>query len=547
MNRSVACPFLLFFLCFATVSPATASGGGQWELLQPSIGVSAMHMQLLSNDRVIVFDRTDFGPSNLSLPGGRCRNDPRDWTLTVDCTAHAAEYDVPSNAVRPLTVLTDPWCSSGTVSPDGRLIQTGGANDGERAVRYLDPCHDRLCDWEEDAAGLAAARWYATNHVLPDGRAVVVGGRSQHNYEFVPKLGAADAGAVSLPFLRETRDAEYNNLYPFVYLNVDGNLFVFANNRAILLDYKTNSIVRTYPTVPDGHPRNYPSTGSSVLLPLQPSGSEAEVLICGGAPEGSFTKASTQKVFVGALNTCVRIGINDPSPSWSVETMPSPRLMGDMILLPSGDEVLIINGAAAGSAGWELGREPVLKPVSYRHGSPAGSRFDVKTPATIPRMYHSTAILLRDGRVLVGGSNPHAFYNFTGVDFPTDLSLEAYSPAYLEAANSNARPAITGAGPPVELNYGKPFSLRFSVAAMSEKGVLVTMVAPSFATHSFSMNQRLLILESKPAAAADAESSLYVVDAMAPSSTFMAPPGYYMVFVVNGGIPSEGVWVHIQH
>ncbi|WOL13078.1 aldehyde oxidase GLOX-like [Canna indica] len=541
--------FSFFFLLLCSATAPVAAEGGQWQLLQSSIGVSAMHMQLLHNDRVIIFDRTDFGPSNLSLGGGRCRDDPRDWNLKVDCTAHAAEYDVAANSVRPLMLLTDPWCSSGTLAPDGRLIQTGGANDGERGVRYLAACGEYDCDWEEDPSGLAAPRWYATNQVLPDGRAIVIGGRGQYNYEFIPKLNSEDAGTVDFPLLRETRDAEYNNLYPFVFLNLDGNLFIFANNKSILLDYKTNTVVRTYPAAPDGHPRNYPSTASAVLLPLQPSGTDAEVLICGGAPAGTYTKA-LKKVFVGSLTTCLRISINDPSPSWSVETMPTPRVMGDMLLLPSGEEVLIINGATAGSAGWDLGRDPVLSPVGYRHGGPAGSRFDVKSPTTIPRMYHSSAVLLRDGRVLVGGSNPHAFYNFTGVDFPTDLSLEAYSPEYLAPENSNLRPEIISvAGAPVALSYGKPFSLKFTVAAMSEKGITVTMLAPSFATHSLSMNQRLLILQSEAAAAvlADEGASLYEVNAVAPMSAFMAPPGYYIVFVVNGGVPSEGMWVHIQH
>ncbi|KAG6520736.1 aldehyde oxidase GLOX-like [Zingiber officinale] len=541
-NDDVHSFFLVVVLVLAAaLSPAVATAA-QWQLLKSSIGVSAMHMQLLPNDRVVVFDRTDFGPSNLSLPDGRCRDDPRDWTLSHDCTAHAAEYDVATNAVRALTLETDPWCSSATLDPDGRLVQTGGANDGERAVRYFNPCFD--CDWKEEPAGLAAPRWYATNHVLPDGTAIVVGGRSQPSFEFVPKNRITSA--VVLPLLRDTNDpGELNNLYPFVYLNVDGNLFIFANNRSILFDYNTNTVFREYPPTPDGDPRNYPCAGSSVLLPLPPSGDNVQVLICGGAPRGAFVKASTQKLFVGALKTCLRMGINDPSPTWSIETMPSARVMGDMVLLPDGDEVLIVNGAAAGSSGWELGRDPVLAPVGYRPGAPAGVRFEVKTPTTVPRMYHSSAVLLRDGRVLVGGSNPHAFYNFTGVDYPTDLSLEAYSPEYLAPEKAKLRPRVVAA--PKDLVYGERFTVRFDVAAVNEKQVRVTMLSPSFATHSFSMNQRLLILEAEETAPAVEEDEwVYEVAVVAPRSAFIAPPGYYMLFIVNGGIPSEGIWVHIQ-
>ncbi|XP_010916153.1 aldehyde oxidase GLOX-like [Elaeis guineensis] len=532
---------LSLFLLLAAANSAAAGGGG-WDLLQRSIGVSAMHMQLLHNDRVIIFDRTDFGRSNLSLPDGKCRNDPNEKVLKIDCTAHSAEYDLATNTFRPLMILTDSWCSSGTVAPDGRLIQTGGWNDGDRAVRTFVPCNDGSCDWSEDPQGLAARRWYATNQILPDGRAIIVGGRKQFNFEFHPKPNPSDLTTFPLPFLQATKDDVEDNLYPFVHLNIDGNLFIFANNRAILLDYTKNAVVRTYPEMPGGDPRNYPSSGSSVLLPLKPSATEAEVLVCGGAPMGSYTSAREDN-YMQALKTCGRIKITDQSPSWSMETMPTPRVMGDMILLPSG-EVLLLNGAAAGTAGWELGHEPVLTPVLYRPESMAGSRFQVQNPATIPRLYHSSAILIRDGRVLVGGSNPHVYYNFTGVDFPTELSLEAFSPEYLSSENSNSRPKIDISASPISLNYGKQFSMRFAVGAISGGGVTVTMAAPAFSTHSFSMNQRLLILETGTALSGD--NSSYEVTAVAPASGVLAPSGYYLVFVVNGGIPSEGVWAHIK-
>ncbi|KAJ0968658.1 hypothetical protein J5N97_025575 [Dioscorea zingiberensis] len=543
--------FIIIILSLAGGSHAAASGGA-WQLLQRSTGVSAMHMQLLHNDRVIIFDRTDFGPSNISLPGGKCRHDDRDTVLKVDCTAHSVEYDVVGNTFRPLMILTDTWCSSGTVHPDGYLVQTGGFNDGDTAVRTIQPCTDvgGSCDWSEIPNGLAVRRWYASNQILPDGRAIIVGGRRQFNYEFYPKSNGAAGGANYIPlrFLVETRDnPEENNLYPFTHLNIDGNLFIFANNRAILLNYKTNTVVRTYPPMPGGDPRNYPSTGSSVLLPIRPHSKEAEVLVCGGAPKGSFDKASKYGTFVAALDTCGRIRITDESPSWAMETMPTSRTMGDMVLLPSGLEVLIVNGVASGTAGWELGRNPVVTPVVYRHFNPAGRRFAVQAAASRPRLYHSSAVLVRDGRVLVGGSNPHVYYNFSGVEYPTDLSLEAYSPEYLgeEYSELRARLIILGDEVIMYLKYASSVRLRFSVRELSKSGVSVTMVAPAFATHSFSMNQRLLFLESGRPAPVD--GNYYEIVAVAPESGLLAPPGYYMMFLVNGGVPcEEGIWVHIQ-
>ncbi|PWA88123.1 hypothetical protein CTI12_AA123210 [Artemisia annua] len=487
---------------------------GSWSLLLPSVGISAMHMQLLPNDRVVMYDRTDFGTSNISLPNGKCRPN------SADCSAHSVEYDVASNSVRPLMVLTNVWCSSGTLMPDGTLVQTGGFDDGYRVVRTYKSCDS--CDWQEKPNGLSKSRWYATNHILPDGRQIIIGGRQAFNYEFYPKMSAAE-NAPSLPFLVQTNDPNIeNNLYPFVFLYPDGNLFIFANNRAILFDYSNNLVVKTYPTMPGGQPRSYPSTGSAVLLPLrikQGKVTEVEVLV-------------------------LEIKISDSNPQWTMETMPFARVMGDMLLLPNG-HVLIINGASAGVAGWELGRNPVLTPVLYHPNNELGSRFEVQNPSTKPRVYHSTAVLLRDGRVLVGGSNPHDKYEFTNVLYPTELSLEAFSPSYLDSKSSNLRPRIILPLRNTRIRYGKRLVVVFTVSGILDPSLVrVTMVAPSFNTHSFSMNQRLIVLDG--GITSKIIGKRYQVVVTAPPSGNIAPTGNYILYVVHKDIPSPGVWVNMQ-
>nr|GEU32652.1 hypothetical protein [Tanacetum cinerariifolium] len=396
-------------------APPSIADGGTWSLLLPNIGISAMHMQLLPNDRVVMYDRTGFGTSNISLPDGKCPPNSN------DCSAHSVEYDVMSNSIRPLMVLTNLWCSSGSLMPDGTLTQTGGVEEGAFAVRTYNSCD--TCDWQEIQNGLVQERWYSTNHKLPDGRQIIVGGRGKYSYEFYPKTSDTET-AVDFLFLVETYDLFIeNNLYPFVFLYPDGNLFIFINNRAIICDYVNNKVVKTFPVIPGGQPRNYPSTGSAVLLPMkivQGVIAKVEVMVCGGAPRTAFPNANIG-LFDRALDTCGRIIISDPDPQWVMETMPMARVMGDMLSLPNGN-VLIINGASSGTAGWELGRDPVLSPLIYRSGNPIGSRFEVQTPSNIPRMYHSTALLVRDGRVLVGGNNPHDKYEFTNVLYPTSWS-----------------------------------------------------------------------------------------------------------------------------
>lgn len=408
-------------------------------------------------------------------------------------------------------------------------------------------------------ASLSNRRWYASNQILPDGRIIVVGGRNVFTYEFVPKNivgGSYYNGAYFFSFLKETKDPVFggeNNLYPFLHLLPDGNLFVFANKRSVLFDFKRNRVIREYPVIPGHEKRNYPSTGSSVLLPLNltglrdPTRMEAEVVVCGGAFPGAFSRA-LKREFVVASRSCGRIRVTDPDPKWVMEVMPIPRVMSDMIILPTGD-VLIINGAKNGTAGWENAVNPVFHPVLYKPNEPdMGRRFEILSRAGTARMYHSSAVLLPDGRILVGGSNPHKLYDFRAYPngYPTDLSLDAYYPDYLNPKYDFLRPNIIA----IEtvnnkVSYEGMFSLTMSLEQYDiVKGIVVSFVAPSFTTHSFGMNQRMLVLD-----VVDVKSmapQLYRVTARGPLSPNLAPPGYYMLFVVHAGIPSGAVWVHVK-
>jgi hypothetical protein len=362
----------------------------------------------------------------------------------------------------------------------------------------------------------------------------VIGGRSAPYVEFIPAAGTT---ATELQLLVDTNDFQNDNLYPYAHLLPSGNIFIFANNASILYDYKTATTLSYFPELPGG-PRNYPSAGSSVMLPFQAADgyTTAEILICGGAKIGAFANPAAQ---FPATNNCGRITATDPSPTWAIEDMPTPRAMGDMVLLPDGT-TLIVNGAQDGSQGWGFASNAVLNPVQYNPKAPAGSRFTTLSPTTIPRVYHSTANLLADGRVLIAGSNTHQYYTFTGI-YPTELRVEAFSPPYLAASNDNARPSITTS--PVSVGYGANFTVNVAIPVAPVGTVDVILNSAPFSSHSYSQGQRQLVLANSGWVSSGLNS--YTISATSPPNSVIAPPGYYMLFVVNNGIPSTATWVQI--
>ncbi|HZB44804.1 MAG TPA: galactose oxidase early set domain-containing protein, partial [Pyrinomonadaceae bacterium] len=135
------------------------------------------------------------------------------------------------------------------------------------------------------------------------------------------------------------------------------------------------------------------------------------------------------------------------------------------------------------------------------------------------RGYHSAALLLADGSVLVGGD--------PGGDFTPH---ERYLPPYFFAA----RPTITGS--PANIAYGAGFTVDTPEAVDIAE---VVLMRPGAVTHAFNMSQRQVGCVIVSAAGNS-------VQATAPPDGNVAPPGYYLLFVVNGDrVPSEGVWLRL--
>ncbi|CAM8949119.1 unnamed protein product [Rhodiola kirilowii] len=168
-NHVTTCLMLLLFL----FSTTRASLPGTWELLVQNAGIASMHTAVTHHGTVVLLDRTNIGPSQLHFPiGHKCRFDKNDAVLKRDCYAHSVLFNPENNEIRPLTILTDTWCSSGQFLPNGTLLQTGGDLDGLKKIRMFHPCDAETtsCDWLElEDVELEKGRWYASNQILPDG------------------------------------------------------------------------------------------------------------------------------------------------------------------------------------------------------------------------------------------------------------------------------------------------------------------------------------------------------------------------------------------
>jgi len=152
--------------------------------------------------------------------------------------------------------------------------------------------------------------------------------------------------------------------------------------------------------------------------------------------------------------------------------------------------------------------------------SPATGTWTTLASNAVTRIYHSTTILLPDGRVLHTGSG-----DWLGPQ-PEERSFEIYSPPYLFRG---PRPAITGATPG-DVAYGQTLFVETPDGAGIAK---VTFIRLSSVTHAADMGQRLVPLSFTPVSGG---LSVFI-----PASPNIAPPGPYMLFLVNGnGVPAVG-------
>jgi hypothetical protein len=380
--------------------------------------------------------------------------------------------------------------------------------------------------WQENGnvLKLQSGRWYPAAMVMSNGSVLVVGGEDGSNgnpvssLEILPKAGPV----VNLDFLART---DPFNLYPFLVVLPSKGIFIQYYNEARILDEKTFATIKTLPNVPASvsNPaggRTYPFEGTQVLLPqYAPYTDPLEVLICGGA--------ANQPGW--GLDNCVTIQPDAAVPKWTIERMPSRRVMSCMVTLPDGT-YMIMNGGQTGVAGFALGKQANLNALLYDSRLPKHRRISVMANTTIPRMYHSEAVLMDDGRVLVSGSDPQ-----DPATFAQEYRLEVFMPPYLLAGNPQPKITISNG---MDWKNGLAYNVTVTASVSPPTSGKFSLLGAEASTHGNSMGARILF------PAFSCAGTLCKITA--PPGPYVAPPGWYRLFFLdNGKTPSKGQWVRI--
>ncbi|KAL8809186.1 MAG: hypothetical protein Q9200_003633 [Gallowayella weberi] len=491
---------------------ATGNEAGSYKFFVPGVVVPLM-TTLNVNGKITFVEKSGTGPPNST---GSFELDP---SLTGDFGA----------AWRTMRGLkTDVFCSAGLILPDkaGRQITIGGwSGTSTYGVRLYSPDGapgvQSVNDWQENAAEikLQKGRWYPSGMMMSNGSMLVMGGQDGSNgnptpsLELLPQAG----GAVDLDWLRRT---DPYNLYPFMFVLPGGGIFVGYYNEARILDPVTFDTVRTLPQIPGnvnnaGAGRTYPLEGAAMMLPQKAPYSEpVTMLICGGSTNGASL----------VTDNCVTIQPENPSSNWTIERMPSQRVMPCMAALPDGT-FLIANGATKGVAGFGLASDPNLNAVLYDPSKPVNQRMTIMANTTVARLYHSEAITLQDGRVLISGSDPQS------KNYPEEYRVEVFEPPYY--LNGLPKPAFTITNK--DWSYGQQVTI--TVTAGNTGAMRASLLGAVSSTHGNSMGQRTIF----PAFSCAGNTCTVT----APPDNKICPPGWFQLFILDGPTPSMSTFVRI--
>ena len=465
--------------------------GGAWTQL-PDSPIFVVHAAMLRTGRVLLWS----------------------GTAEVGYPTQSYLYDPATNTyIGPQPYGEDLFCSGQTFLADGRVLVAGGAPQFFLPSTHIfDPGAEA---WTKLVGhDMNFGRWYPTLAPLADGRVFAASGRNG-----VQPMEIFDPGPQSWTVVSGA-DKDFSQLYPSLHLLPSGQIFYSRTGWAAMggtmgarLDFSgpasaswTDIAAMAFPDREEG--------ASVILIDDTVSPPIVRVIVFGGGVSGAFNKQSCEMIDVTTLT---------PTPSWArMADMNFPRTNVNGVLLPDG-KILAIGGQRNGK--WAANPDPVLQPELF---DPAANTWTALTAMSWPRQYHSVAVLLPDGRVLTaGGIDPTL-----GGPPARDLrKVEIFSPPYLF---QGVRPAITGA--PATSTYGG------SVAINTPDALSVSSVAlmrPIAVTHHTDAGQRYVKLKITATTPASVTVTI-------PANGFIAPPGFYMLFLVNAaGVPSQAAWIQL--
>ncbi|WP_415856355.1 fibronectin type III domain-containing protein [Sinomonas sp. G460-2] len=412
-------------------------------------------------------------------------------------------YDPAAKTFTTTNAPSSIFCSGNAKLPDGRVLVAGGygvsttGNLGLTDVNIFDPASQ---SWSR-LASMNYPRWYPDLVELADGRYVAISGNSSSASTWADTPELYDPATNAWTALSKISTSQvHEEEYPFSYLAPNGNVFTIGPSEDV--SYWLDASAQTWTPVGASGLTN----GSSAMY------RPGKILYSGGAP--SVTATTT------AVAGAATIDLTAATPAWkSIAPMNYARVYHTLVTLADG-RVLAVGG------------EPTSDQTQVTAGvlpaeiwDPATGAWSVIGSLATARNYHSTAVLQPDGTVLVaGGGHEESLSN------PGQYSAQLYSPSYL---SGGARPTISQA--PAGAYYGTTFNVSTPDAASISAVNLVSFAAD---THQADMDQHFVPLTFTAGSGA--------LSIQAPASGAYAPPGDYMLFIVNSsGVPSMAATVHI--
>lgn len=455
----------------ARASAATPAMTGQWTA-PFNLNLVSIHAVMLHTGQVLLFA----------------------WPTSNTVGSAAQLWDPVSGSLTnvSLTYQRDIFCSGTTVLSDGRVFIAGGHlyqgvfGNGVANTTIFDPASNAFTE----GPTMSQARWYPTTAELGDGTVLIFAGTTTPNVD-ATTVDAYHPSTNTLTTL-PTSASRAMVTYPRMHLTTSG-LLAWTNQATTYLFHPATSTWTKGPKMNSGG-RGINDT--SVLLP-----GLSKIMEIGGSTS------------TGATNTAEILDTSSSTLSWQYTSpMHYARLWANTVLLADGS-VLVVGGGTGGSYTGPIFTAERYDPVSVTWTDMAAQ--------TAPRMYHSTALLLPDGRVLSAGQS-QGKYQTTG---------EIFSPPYLFAG---PRPTIASA--PAALGYDQQFTLSTPDSASIAR---VALVKAGAVTHSDNFDQRYVDLTYQPNGSGG-------LTATSPSDSNHAPPGWYMLFIVNSsGVPSVASWVQV--